>query len=230
MPMIRPVGRSTRTRTSPISMSQAVNHHSPAFTMSATSRNDPVATPPCTLLWMPPRSASEPSIASSQIEPAPIRGWAGSGTSPHADVDAPQGSRERAREEDRQDEAEHAGRLPDVVRRRERLPHDRERIAPHPQPRLQGGDDRQPDARGHEGGDHDDEREERHEGLRRQGDAAVDELDLEHAFPDAPQERCVQPGPQGCGATAARRRPRRGRSLRVVGHAPSPRAVARFPS
>ena len=91
VPMIRPVGTSTRTRTSPISMSQAVNHHSPAFTTSATSKNDPVATPPCTLLWMPPRSAREPSIASSQMSSAPVRGRTGSGTSPHADVDAPAG-------------------------------------------------------------------------------------------------------------------------------------------
>src|SRR5436305_11457547 len=47
--------------------------------------------------------------------------------------------------------------------------------------------------RGHEGGDDDEEREERDERLARQGDAAVDELRFEHPIPYFPQQRLLSP-------------------------------------
>ena len=49
---------------------------------------------------------------------------------------------------------------------------------------------------GSEGGDDDHEREERDERLPREGDAAIDELDLEHALPDTPEEQALQPTSQ----------------------------------
>ena len=51
---------------------------------------------------------------------------------------------------------------------------------------------------GHERGDDDHEREERDERLPGERDAAIDELDLEHALPHAPEEQSLQPSPQ-CG-------------------------------
>ena len=45
----------------------------------------------------------------------------------------------------------------------------------------------------HEGGDHDHEREERDECLPGECDAAIDELDLEHALPHPPEEQALQP-------------------------------------
>src|SRR5690349_22196889 len=49
----------------------------------------------------------------------------------------------------------------------------------------------------HEGGDEDDEREERDERLAGQGDTAVDELRLEHPVPYFPQQRLLSPAADG---------------------------------
>src|SRR6266487_3634197 len=49
------------------------------------------------------------------------------------------------------------------------------------------------EVRGREGGDDDDEREERDERLACQGDAAVDELRFEHPIPYFPQQRLLSP-------------------------------------
>ena len=50
---------------------------------------------------------------------------------------------------------------------------------------------------GHEGGDDDHGREERDERLRGERDAAIDELDLEHALPHPPEQQPLEPGPHG---------------------------------
>ena len=93
-------------------------------------------------------------------------------------------------------QTEQAGRLPDVVRRREGFPGQRERVSPDAESGRDGGDDRRTDALGHEGGDDDHQREERDERLPGERDAAIDELDLEHALPHPPQEQPLQPRPQ----------------------------------
>ena len=51
------------------------------------------------------------------------------------------------------------------------------------------------DVLGDERGDDDHGREERDERLRREGDAAIDELDLEHALPHPPEQQALEPGP-----------------------------------
>ena len=115
------------------------------------------------------------------------------GPPPRAAVHALQGRRERGREEDREHEAEQAGRLADVVRGRETIPDEHERVTLKTESGRQGGDDGCADPLGHEGGDDDHEREERDEGLPSERDAAVDELDLEHAFPHPTDEQPLQP-------------------------------------
>jgi hypothetical protein len=92
-------------------------------------------------------------------------------------------------------EAQHAGRPAHVVRRGEGLPGRRERVAPHAEPGRDGGEDRGPDALGHERGGDDHQREERDERLLGQRDAAIDELDLEHALPRPAQEQPLHPAP-----------------------------------
>ena len=72
----------------------------------------------------------------------------------------------------------------------------RERVSADAEPGREGGDDRRADALGHEGGDDDHEREERDERLAGEGDAAIDELDLEHALPHPPEQQTLQPFPQ----------------------------------
>ena len=71
----------------------------------------------------------------------PVHGGAAVARSPpRMEVDALQRRRERAGEEDRQHEPEHAGRLAHVVGRRERFPGDRQRVAAQAEPERDGGD------------------------------------------------------------------------------------------
>ena len=86
-------------------------------------------------------------------------------TSPRADEDALHRRRERAREEDREHEAEEARGLPHVVGRGEGLSGCAQRLPADPEAVRQRPEDRRADSRGHEGGDHDHEGEERHERL-----------------------------------------------------------------
>jgi hypothetical protein len=118
------------------------------------------------------------------------------------DVHALQRSRERGCEEDRECQTEQAGRLSNVIRRREGFPGEYERVTPKPESGRDADEDGRTDAFGHEGGDDDHEREERDERLPRERDAAINELDLEHAFPHPPKEQPFQPSPQ-CGDTSA---------------------------
>ena len=68
-----------------------------------------------------------------------------------------------------------------------------ERVAADTEAVGEGGEDRRADALRDEGGDHDDEGEERDERLPGERDAAVDELDLEHPFPDSPHQPLLEP-------------------------------------
>ena len=126
---------------------------------------------------------------SPPVRAAPVLGR----SAPRAEVHALQSSGERGREEDREQQTEHSGRLPDVLGRSERLPGGREGVTPNAELGRDGGDDRRANALRHEGGDHDHEWEERHECLPCQRDAAIDELDLEHALPHPPDEQALQP-------------------------------------
>ena len=130
-------------------------------------------------------------------QPSPVDGGSlAVGSSPGAEVHTLERRREGAREEDGEQETEQAGRLPDVVRRRKGAPDELQRVAPDAQPERDGADERRTDALGREGGDDDHEREERDERLPGEGDAAIDELDLEHALPGTPQEQALQPTSQ----------------------------------
>ena len=71
-----------------------------------------------------------------------------------------------------------------------------QRVAPDAQPERDGGDERRTDALGREGRDDDHQREERDERLPGERDAAIDELDLEHALPHPPEEQALQPSSQ----------------------------------
>ena len=63
-----------------------------------------------------------------------------------------------------------------------------ERVTPYAESAVNGGEDRGANAGGAERGDDDHQREERHERLAGEGDAAIDELDLEQPFPHTPEQ------------------------------------------
>jgi hypothetical protein len=98
--------------------------------------------------------------------------------------------------------SEQAGRLSNVIRRREGFPGKHERVSLKAESGRDAGEDRRTDAFGREGADDDHEREERDERLPRERDAAINELDLEHAFPHPPKEQPFQPSPK-CGDAVA---------------------------
>ena len=121
----------------------------------------------------------------------------GGGSPPGPQVDPLQRRRERGCEEEREHEAEDPRRPANVIRGGERLLRGDQRITLDPEPVRQGSEDRVADALRHERGDDDDQRKERDECLAGQCDAAVDELDLEHAVPHLPQERPLRSFPDG---------------------------------
>ena len=199
-----------------------MNHHSPDVTARDTMAKRPNPSPPPRAPRRPPSSAIQTSTTSSQAAPRQYAPAPASGRSPpRAEVHALQRGRERGREEDREHQTEHAGRLPDVVRGREGFSGKHERVSPNAEPGRDAGDDRRTDALGHEGGDDDHQREERDERLPGERDAAIDELDLEHAFPHPPQEQSFQPSPQYGDAFAHVGARARWGLPRVVGHARS---------
>src|SRR5205814_10308120 len=95
---------------------------------------------------------------------------------PGAEVGASERRRERASVEDRQDQAEQAGGPANVLRGGERLLDRGQRRASDAGAASHRREDGHAEMRGREGGDDDNEREERDERLARQGNAAVDEL------------------------------------------------------
>ena len=184
-------------RTSPCRKSHAVNHHSPEVTARPTMTQQARSEPFVEDAAQGAEDRQRGQHRQQPDGPAPVgaRPRRGKGSPPRAEIHALQRRRERGREEDREHEAEHAGRLADVVRRREALSEEHERVTLNPESGRHGGDDGRPDPLGREGGDDDHEREERDEGLPSERDAAVDELDLEQAFPHSPDEQPFQPCP-----------------------------------
>ena len=175
-----------------------MNHHTPDVTASAPTAKRPTSSPPSSAPATPPRSAVEASDRQQAEQPTPVDGDSLVGRPPpRSEVDTLQRSRERAREEDGEHETEQPGRLANVVGRREGLSGHGERVSPNAEPGRDGSDDRRTDALGHERGDDDHQREERDERLPGQRDAAIDELDLEHALPHPPQKHVLHASPAG---------------------------------
>ena len=201
--VMTPEGMSTRHRTSPRRRNHAVNHHRENVVASETTANNAMPGPLPRSPRNTPRNAMHTSTTMSHAGPSRVRADLAAGRpSPQPrDEDALQSGRERAREEDREHEPEDAGRFPYVVGTGERFFGGGRRVAAHTEAVRQAGEDRLPDALRKKGGDHDNEGEERDECLPGQGDTAVDELDLEHALPNAPHQCSLEPLPPGVDAS-----------------------------
>ena len=180
-----------------------MNHHNPEVTASDRTANRPTPSPRrgrrADRRGRHADQATNRDLARASIRPGAR--W----SPPRAEVDALQRGRERAGEEDRKHETEQAGRLANVVRRGEGFPGESRAVASDAEPGGDGGEDRRADALGHERGDDDHQREERDERLSGQRDAAIDELDLEHALPHPPEQESLQTGPEARRSDRARR-------------------------
>ena len=166
-----------------------MNVHQPAVITSESHQKETDANAVTEQRAQPAEETHVREHRGSHAGPARVRTHlASSGAPPTSQVDTLEGGRERASEEDGEHETEDTLGLSDVVgglerllRHRERLPTDTEAVRHRPE-------DRGADARRHERGDDDHEREEGHERLAGQRHAAVDELDFEHALPHLPQK------------------------------------------
>ena len=140
MPVITPVGQRTRARTSPSRRNQALNHQTPDVTASA-HRQEADPEPTVDLAGQTAEECRADEHREQAHQPSPVDGGSlAVRSSPGAEVHALERRREGAREEDREQETEQAGRLPDVVRRREGAPDELQCVAPDAQPKCDGAD------------------------------------------------------------------------------------------